>query len=213
MSNRSNTIEIEQREDTNSEAATPMETNERSDPGTEPPEEVPITLDDLFEVLKNQRRRRVIRYLGERDEPVSLSDLSESIAAMENDKPVSQLTSQERKRVYVGLYQVHLPKMAGMEFIEYDKGRGMIARGRATHYAEAYLQHAESKQNTWSTYYIGVAGFGWLLLLGSLTSNLLAPTVAAVGFLAILTGIVVTHVYRTWGESDLPTLDAADVPA
>jgi len=37
------------------------------------------------------------------DEPVQLGHLAEHIAAIENDKPIKALDSQERKRVYVAL--------------------------------------------------------------------------------------------------------------
>jgi len=48
----------------------------------------PLSLDLVFEVLKNERRRRVLKYLSESSsETVSLSDLAEHIAAIENDKP------------------------------------------------------------------------------------------------------------------------------
>jgi len=42
------------------------------------------------------------------------------------DSAPEKLTSRERKRVYVGLYQCHLPKMDGVGVIEFDKNRGTI---------------------------------------------------------------------------------------
>lgn len=88
-----------------------------------------IELDQVFELLRNRRRRDVLWYLLETDEQMSLSDVAESIAARECDKPVSQITSQERKRVYIGLYQGHLPKMDDYGAIDYDQQRGTIERG------------------------------------------------------------------------------------
>lgn len=94
-----------------------------------PAEEMTIGLDQIFGLLRNRRRRDVLWYLLGTDEQVSLSDLAETIAARECDKPVSQITSQERKRVYIGLYQGHLPKMDDCNAIEYDQQRGTIERG------------------------------------------------------------------------------------
>ncbi|PSP49506.1 hypothetical protein BRC67_10995 [Halobacteriales archaeon QH_3_68_24] len=73
-----------------------------------------LPLDQVFEILKNKRRRTVLRYLKGRDGPVALGDLAEEVAAVENDTPVAQVTSRERKCAYVGLYQCHLPKMDDM---------------------------------------------------------------------------------------------------
>lgn len=98
----------------------------------------PDQIDQVFTVLKNQRRRAVLRYLQTADE-VELGTLAEQIAASECDKEVSQITSRERKRVYVGLYQSHLPKMEDVGAISYNKPRGIIEPGENRHLFEHYL--------------------------------------------------------------------------
>lgn len=85
-----------------------------------------LTMDETFELLKNSRRRAVIRQLIERDGSAQLSDLAEHIAAAENGITVHELSSDQRKRVYIGLYQCHLPKMDNLGVIEYDKNRGTV---------------------------------------------------------------------------------------
>jgi len=79
---------------------------------------------EIFDLLKNRRRRTVIRYLRENDGHAKLNDLAEYIAAKENDIDIRQLSSDQRKRVYIGLYQCHLPKMDSLGVIDYDKNRG-----------------------------------------------------------------------------------------
>ena len=86
----------------------------------------PLSLDHVFGILKNKRRRRVLRFLKETEGTVSLSETAEQIAAQENDKDVAQISSAERKRVYVGLYQCHLPKMDSMDIVSFNKPRGTI---------------------------------------------------------------------------------------
>ena len=81
---------------------------------------------EIFDLLKNRRRRTVIRFLREHDGYAELNDLAEYIAAKENDIDVRQLSSDQRKRVYIGLYQCHLPKMDSLGVIDYDKDRGTI---------------------------------------------------------------------------------------
>ena len=86
-----------------------------------------IPLDVVFGILSNKRRRLSIEYLRSTDGTVGLSELAEHLAAVENDKPVAELTSSERKRVYVSLYQVHLPKMANAGILEFNQDRKRIS--------------------------------------------------------------------------------------
>lgn len=85
-----------------------------------------LTKGEIFDLLKNSRRRTVIQYLRANDGYAELNDLAEHIAAAENDTTVQQLSSDQRKRVYIGLYQCHLPKMDSLGVISYDKDRGTI---------------------------------------------------------------------------------------
>ncbi|UWG50186.1 putative trancriptional regulator, ArsR family [Halalkaliarchaeum sp. AArc-CO] len=85
-----------------------------------------LTKDELFDLLKNSRRRTVINYLRDEDGSANLSEVAEHIAARENDISVQELSSAQRKRVYIGLYQCHLPKMDESGVVEYDKHRGTI---------------------------------------------------------------------------------------
>jgi hypothetical protein len=82
--------------------------------------------DLIFGLLSNQRRRWVLRYLAENGPETTLSDLAEHIASLENDKPIRAVTSSERKRVYIALYQMHLPKMDDTGFIDFNQHRGTV---------------------------------------------------------------------------------------
>ena len=81
---------------------------------------------EIFNILNNSRRRMVIRYLDENRGYTKLGPLAEHIAAKENGITVQQLTSTQRKRAYISLYQCHLPKMDSLGVIEYNKSRGTI---------------------------------------------------------------------------------------
>jgi DNA-binding transcriptional ArsR family regulator len=98
---------------------------ERIDGGTVPESE-PLSKDVLFEILKNERRREALSFLRECGGQTTLSDMAEHIAAKENDITVQQLTSSQRKRVYIGLYQCHLPKMDSAGIVAFEKNRGTI---------------------------------------------------------------------------------------
>lgn len=104
-----------------------------------------LTLDEIFELLKNERRREVINYLLEsEDGTATLSDLAELIAAKENDIEVSQLSSDQRKRVYIGLYQCHLPKMDDMGVIDFEDNRGTVELSDTIEQVQPYLDRAST---------------------------------------------------------------------
>lgn len=84
--------------------------------------------DDFFTVLSNNRRRTLFRYMNVNsdDAPFRIGEVSEVIAAQENDKQRRALTSEERKRVYVALYQSHLPDIDNKGLIDFNSDRGLI---------------------------------------------------------------------------------------
>ena len=139
--------------------------------GESPREE--IRLDVIFDILKNQRRRHVLRYLRE-NETTTLSDLAEHVAALENDKDVRSLTSSERKRVYVGLYQCHLPRMNDAGVIDFDSDRGRIELRDTADQLDEYLDVADAPRRPWYLYNLAIAGGGGVLYAAS--AALLGPT-------------------------------------
>lgn len=172
---------------------------------TETESEATLPLDQVFEILKNQRRRYVLSYLNEQDGPVSMSDLSEQIAAWENDKEVHELSSGERKRVYVGLYQCHLPKMDGMDIVEFNKPRGIIELGANAELFDKYLEEDESTGRPWHRYYAAICLGSWLalpvaaLLGGAVSLPVMEVTLVAV--LSVFSACAVVHV-RAEREAD-----------
>lgn len=104
--------------------------------------------DVLFGILKNQRRRQALRYLEENNGTATLSELAEHIAARENDIEVRQLSSDQRKRVYIGLYQCHLPKMDKADVIDFEKNRGNIELREPAERLFPYIEGIESDEKT-----------------------------------------------------------------
>ncbi len=85
-----------------------------------------LSKDTVFEALTNSRRRATLNYLDENDGAANIGNLAEYIAAAENGISELELTSAQRKRVYIGLYQCHLPKLDEMGIVEFDKHRGTV---------------------------------------------------------------------------------------
>lgn len=119
------------------------ETAESEDSGIE----YPVEIDTVFEMLKNHRRRYVLRYLIMEDGRATMDELVEQIAAWELSKPIETITTQERKRVYISLYQTHLPRMDDVSAISYNKENGVITQGKYFDFFREYLPpKKETKQ-------------------------------------------------------------------
>lgn len=113
-----------------------------------------LSLDDVFGVLSNPRRRAAIHYLNDReDELIQLRDLAEQLAAWENDVAIEEVTYKQRKRVYTSLYQSHLPKMDDLSIVQFDKHRGTIEWTRWTAALGKYLDDIENHDadESWPT--------------------------------------------------------------
>ena len=97
-----------------------MSAKSSTDDATQPAETIRIPKDDAFHILQTKRRRAVIRYILAHDDQdrFRMRDMVEEIAAWEHDTTVAGLASQERQRVYIALYQNHLPKLDEYGVIE-----------------------------------------------------------------------------------------------
>lgn len=102
------------------------EVDELLDEQYENGEELP--LEEVFMLLKNERRRLVLQYLeSQADKEATLDELARHVAAAENDQSVEAISTDQRRRVYIGLYQVHLPRLDRFGVVEYDQNRGTVA--------------------------------------------------------------------------------------
>lgn len=125
-----------------------------------------LSKDDTFHILQNERRRRVLQYLSDTDGPVDMRDIAEQVAAWEHDTTVQQLTSDQRQRVYIALYQSHLPKLADFDLIVYNRSRGIVERTPLADQVASYLQDSNEDSTMmgiesakWARY------FGWATVL------------------------------------------------
>ena len=174
-------------------------TNLTIDRTEDPPEEA-IPLDVVFDILRNRRRRLVLSAIEEWDGSTTLSELAEHIGGIENSKPPHALNAQERKRVYVGLYQCHLPKMDDAGAIEFDQNRGTVERGSHAEVFHTYLDRKPDAEPRWYRYYGPLAGIGCVgVALSAFFVSSLLSVVAAVSLFAVLV-LAIIH-----------TITAADV--
>ncbi|EMA10583.1 DUF7344 domain-containing protein [Haloarcula marismortui] len=164
------------------------------------------SLDVIFEILKNSRRREVLHFLRERDEQVSLGELAEHVAAIENETTTDALTSSERKRVYVGLYQCHLPKMDDIGVVDFNQDRGHITLTEKADDFEKYLNRSdeeEAENRQWYQYYAAVSMLGAMVLAASVAFSLSGTMVF--GLFSLIVGVAgACSVYHWSVEREAP---------
>lgn len=85
-----------------------------------------LTRNHIFEILSSERRRMILTYMEDREGPVQLRELATHIAATEEEKEESDLSDDEIRRVYISLYQYHVPKMSDLGIISYDRDAGAV---------------------------------------------------------------------------------------
>ena len=161
-----------------------------------------LPLDHLFEILKNERRRTVLHYLEEHDGTVSLGELAEHVAAVENGTTVTQVTSNERKCVYVGLYQCHLPKMDDMDIVEFNQNRGRISLGPNAEQLYEYLDESDDVVRPWPLYYGALTAVGVVLLVASQLGGASIGLTATVVSTLVLVGLAGIATVQTLEQQD-----------
>ncbi|ELZ18303.1 hypothetical protein C478_01555 [Natrinema thermotolerans DSM 11552] len=119
---------------------------------------------EIFDLLSNQRRRYAIHYCKREDEPVTLGDLAEHVAAWELEKEVEEITSAERKRVYTSLQQTHLPTLERADVIEFDDRTIELTDEAAE--LDVYLDIVPGDSVPWGVYYLGLSAVGAIVMAG-----------------------------------------------
>ncbi|WP_408958828.1 hypothetical protein [Natrinema sp. 74] len=169
----------------NAEYISPEEKNEQAadddaqDADTEADcasEESAFSKDEIFHLLQNERRRLVLRYLRGTEGPVRMRDVAEQVAAWEHNTTVEDLTSTQRQRVYIPLYQSHLSKLDDAGLIEYQQNRGIVERKPLADRVDQYLEtdvetepteQASSTDAEWDDYYVATIVLCYAILLGA----------------------------------------------
>lgn len=78
-------------------------------------------LSTLHSCLAHRRRRRVLLYLQDTDEPQALTDLAEIVADREADSSASETDRELVKTVHVSLYHDHVPKLDEAGIVQYEE--------------------------------------------------------------------------------------------
>lgn len=88
-----------------------------------------IDQDTMFDALAHERRRYLL-YTLLNDDTWSLLDLARRLAAWEADVSEADVDDELVQRVYVSLYHAHVPKLADLDIIEFDRETETLTRGK-----------------------------------------------------------------------------------
>lgn len=152
-------------------------------------------MDGFFEVLSNHRRLFVLIYLSKCGELANITEVSKSIAAMENEKPSEDLTEQQTKRVYVSLHQNHLPTLEEADLVEYAPDGRQIHLTETGREVVRYLVVTRKPTYPWPFHYLVLSVLSVALLALSVADAPLVNTIPVVWIASIsLTGFLVSTV-------------------
>ncbi|WP_449289542.1 DUF7344 domain-containing protein [Natrinema salifodinae] len=116
----------------------------------------PLSKGEVFELLRNQRRRYVLQFLKQDDRPVELGDLAQQVAAWEYETTLDGVTPAQRKRVYTTLQQTHLSKMDSAGILRFDSDRGVIEPTDRTRDISVYLEIVPGREFAWRELYLSL---------------------------------------------------------
>lgn len=111
-----------------------------------------LSRDELFHILRNQRRRFILHKLKYESGPVEIRDLITQVAAWENEISAEELSSKQRRSVYNAIHQTHLPTLAEAGIVDID--RHEVELTDDTKDIDIYLELVNKGDIPWAKYYI-----------------------------------------------------------
>jgi hypothetical protein len=101
-----------------------------------------LDLGAVLRVLDHPRRRYLVTTLVNGRSEAPLSELATEIAARERDKPVTDVSQQERERVHTSLHHSHVPRLADVGIVTYDSDDESVVRAENADRVRAVLHSA-----------------------------------------------------------------------
>lgn len=156
-----------------------------------------LTEYEIHDVLRNERRTQVLKHLQQKQETVTLRELSEQLAALETGEmpPPRNI----RESAYNSLHQVHLPKLDEFGIVEYQQNRKLVSLADGYSQVDLYMEAVSGDDVTWATYYwvLGVLALGIVVLssVGAVAFAVLSVPMWAVLFFCLF---AVSALYHTW---------------
>ncbi len=164
-----------------------------------------LTQAALFDVFSNARRRRAVRCLKAQSGSCELADLVERVAAWENDVDPDEVTRAQRRRVYISLYQTHLPMLEDHGIVDWDPDAHTIELLPSERLFEPYLERDPAGGRSWDVVYaslsiVGTFTLGLVALSVGPLSVGVAPFVAIALSVAVFAVATLQHTSRRAGS-------------
>ncbi|MFC3960194.1 DUF7344 domain-containing protein [Halovivax cerinus] len=96
----------------------------------------PVSLETVLSLAGNARRRRLLAILRSVEAPVSVRTLADDLAELRAD-PVDE---NARREIELSLVHDHLPRLASLDLIEYDRVRRRVSSIAALDSIECHLE-------------------------------------------------------------------------
>ncbi|AFZ74114.1 DUF7344 domain-containing protein [Natronobacterium gregoryi] len=158
-----------------------------------------LTQAELFDVFSNARRRRTVQYLKRQGGDCDLAPLVEQVAAWENDTEPDDVTRTQRRRVYISLYQTHLPMLEEHGIVDWDPDGHYIKLLPSEEVFEPYLDRQLGADRAWHLAYLTATTLGAVALTTawlSLRSTAAAASLVVAVCIVVFAIAVAQHVSR-----------------
>ena len=123
-------------------ATNDSKTDSKADPIDDGP-----NLDQIHETLSESRRRHVLRTLYHKGS-IHKKELAKYVAALEEEKPVSEVSDKEHKRIVVSLHQAHLPYLAKHQIVVWDQSTNAVSLGPYSDRVLRYMDGINVREGT-----------------------------------------------------------------
>lgn len=128
---------------------------------------------DIYDVLRNVRRRYVIYYLKWKGRRVDVEELVDQIAVWESPPSDQDVSTSRRRSVHNALMQTHLPKLERHGLLEFDRSSRTV---QPTERVETIDLYPHQQTVDWPRYFVALSGI--TILLATLDVFQVLPPVA-----------------------------------
>lgn len=80
-----------------------------------------VSLDMIFELLREERRRYPLYYLDQQHRPVPVDELTEQVVEWEANPGTASVPEETVDRIRIELLHEDLPKAAEARYVQYDR--------------------------------------------------------------------------------------------
>ena len=154
---------------------------------------------EIHDVLSNERRRLILKFLRDAGGLLTARELSERIAEVETGE--TPPPRNIRQSAYVSLHQTHLPKLDELGIVDYDQSAKTVELNDRARQVSIYMETVPRYGLSWSEYYVAVSVIGLLLLVAV---EIGVPLIAAVGSQAVAAAVLVlilaSAAYQTYDQ-------------